>query len=156
MKKRTSTNLARVLQDDEAHALLAEFPGVIPAPHGVPGPILARMDLSNLDCNRTAAVAAGRRFRCRCWAQCPDVCRRPGSSAAHLRPGGIVAFQEVEWSITERVVGMPSVAHLEPIAHSGITDLRTDVWLGYTICPARRATNRRGKKRDSCASRALE
>ena len=26
--------------------------------------------------------------------------------AGHLRPGGVVAFQEVEWSITERVVGM--------------------------------------------------
>jgi hypothetical protein len=79
------TNLVRVPQDDEAHALLAEFPGVIPAPHGVPGPILARMDLSSLDCNRTAAVAAGRRFRCRCWAQNPEVCRRPGSSAAQMR-----------------------------------------------------------------------
>ena len=32
--------------------------------------------------------------------------------ASHLRPGGVVAFQEVEWSITERVDGMPSVAPL--------------------------------------------
>jgi 2-polyprenyl-3-methyl-5-hydroxy-6-metoxy-1,4-benzoquinol methylase len=32
--------------------------------------------------------------------------------ANHLRPGGVVAFQEVEWSITERVEGMPEVTPL--------------------------------------------
>ena len=32
--------------------------------------------------------------------------------ADHLRPGGVMAFQEVEWSITERVDSMPSVAPL--------------------------------------------
>ncbi len=29
--------------------------------------------------------------------------------ASHLRSGGIVAFQEVEWSLTERVDGMPAL-----------------------------------------------
>lgn len=29
--------------------------------------------------------------------------------ASHLRPGGIVAFQEVEWSLTEQVHKMPAV-----------------------------------------------
>ena len=30
----------------------------------------------------------------------------------HIRPGGVIVFQEVEWSITERVAGMPAVPRL--------------------------------------------
>ena len=55
--------------------------------------------------------------------------------ASHLRPGGVVAFQEVEWSITERVDGMPSVAPLVQQAATwmigGFRQAKAEMQIGF-------------------------
>jgi SAM-dependent methyltransferase len=55
--------------------------------------------------------------------------------ADHLRPGGVMAFQEVEWSITERVDSMPSVAPLVQQAATwmigGFRQARAEMQMGF-------------------------
>ncbi len=52
-----------------------------------------------------------------------------------LRPGGVMAFQEVEWSITERVDSMPSVAPLVQQAATwmigGFRQARAEMQMGF-------------------------
>ena len=54
---------------------------------------------------------------------------------SHLRPGGVVAFQEVEWSITERVDGMPSVTPLVQQAATwmigGFRQAKAEMQIGF-------------------------
>jgi ubiquinone/menaquinone biosynthesis C-methylase UbiE len=55
--------------------------------------------------------------------------------ANHLRPGGLIAFQEIEWSITERVVTMSSVPPLAQQAASwiiqGFCQAGTEMHMGF-------------------------
>jgi ubiquinone/menaquinone biosynthesis C-methylase UbiE len=55
--------------------------------------------------------------------------------ASHLRPGGIVAFQEVEWSLTEQVDGMPALPPLARQAASwivgGFRQAGTEMQIGF-------------------------
>src|SRR5260370_25264380 len=55
--------------------------------------------------------------------------------ADHLQPGGVMAFQEVEWSITERVDSMPSVAPLVQQAATwmigGFRQGRAEMQMGF-------------------------
>ncbi len=54
---------------------------------------------------------------------------------SHLRPDGVVAFQEVEWSITERVDGMPSVTPLVQQAATwmieGFRQAKAEMQIGF-------------------------